>query len=142
MVRQTQEQLDVKLRPWVAIIDAKSPSIWDNEQIVSVYLKNWGDIPADQCDMKGIITANKIRKEEIFALRPQKGGIIMPKNEFEWRIYNDDLVPIPKTEADQFFVGFSIEYGYGHSKKGTCGFVAQYDLFAQAFTFDDYWNEY
>ncbi|MGB8933735.1 MAG: hypothetical protein WCC17_01355 [Candidatus Nitrosopolaris sp.] len=39
-VRQTQEQMDTKLRPWVGNVDGKSPYIWPNEQIVSVYLKN------------------------------------------------------------------------------------------------------
>lgn len=146
--RQTQEQMDAKLRPWVGNVDDKSPSIWTNEQIVSVYLTNWGDIPASPCDMKGIITANKIRKEDIFALEPTEGGLIMPKREYEWRIQNDDEVPIPMTEADQFFVGFLIEYGFGISKearrhgiskKGTFGFVARYELPSRDFIFDEYW---
>jgi hypothetical protein len=48
-----QEQMDVKLRPWVGNIDDKSPSIWDNGQIVSVYFKRFdrGDNPAIPFDM-------------------------------------------------------------------------------------------
>jgi hypothetical protein len=117
----------------------KSPSIWDNEKGVSVYLKNWGNIPARPCEMKGIITAYKITKEDIIALEPDEGGFILPKSDYEWRIDNDDQVPKPKTEAEQFFVGFLIEYGYGNNKKDVSGFVAEYDLLLDSFTFPEYW---
>jgi hypothetical protein len=114
---------------------------------VSVYLKSWGDIPASPCDIKGIITAYKITKENINALEPQEGGLIIPKSRYEWRIVNDDQVPMD----EHFFVGFLIDYGYGINKKdnskkdirkkGTFGFVAEYDPLKQRpFTFPEYWG--
>lgn len=149
-VRQTQEQMDARLRPWVGNIDGISPDVWDNKQGVSVYLKNWGDIPTSPCDMKGIITANKITKDDINALASKEGGIIMPKSRYEWRIYNEQQVPIPRTEAEQFFVGFWAECGYGIykkdinrkdiGKKGTFGFVAEYDPSSDSVTYPEYWG--
>jgi hypothetical protein len=129
---------DAKTMGW-KYRQTKSPSIWDNEKGVSVYLKNWGNIPARPCEMKGIITAYKITKEDIIALEPDEGGFILPKSDYEWRIDNDDQVPKPKTEAEQFFVGFLIEYGYGNNKKDVSGFVAEYDLLLDSFTFPEYW---
>ncbi|MGB6529457.1 MAG: hypothetical protein WBF33_15215 [Candidatus Nitrosopolaris sp.] len=65
----------------------------------------------------------------------------MPQSEQRWGITNDDEVPVPKTEADQFFVGFLMEYVYGINKKGACGFVAKYEPLApgRKFLFEDYW---
>jgi len=49
-------------------------------------------------------------------------------------------VPIPKTDAEQLFVGFMKEYEYGINKKGTFGFLAKYEpLTHMPFNFEEYW---
>ncbi|MFZ0511481.1 MAG: hypothetical protein WAM14_07740 [Candidatus Nitrosopolaris sp.] len=142
-VRQTQVQMDAKLRPWIGNVDAHSPWIWDrgDPPVISVYLKNYGDTVASSCDIRSIITAQEIGKKEIISLEPYQGDIILPQTEQELGIRNYDEVSLPKTEADQFFVGFLMEYVYGSNKKGACGFVAKYEPLASGkkFLFEDYW---
>jgi hypothetical protein len=142
-VRQTQVQIDAKLRPWIGNVDKYSPWVWDSDPpVISVYLKNYGDTVASSCDIRSIITAQKIGKKEITSLEPYQGDIILPQTEQELGIDNVNEVHLPKTEADQFFVGFLMEYVYGINKlKGTCGFVAKYEPLASGkkFLFEDYW---
>jgi hypothetical protein len=139
----TQKQMNATLRPWIGIVDEKSPwypdvntGWWD---VIRVYLKNYGDIPPISCNIRNIITADKIRRKDILALKPIEGHVIMPQSEQRWGITNDDEVPVPMTDADQFFVGFSMEYVYGNNKKGLCGFIGRYYPSINYTEYEDYW---
>jgi hypothetical protein len=87
----------------------------------------------------------KIEKEKILDQdnnNNNEGHIILPQTEQLWNIFNVDKVPMPKTDADQFFVGFSMEYEFGYKKKGTCGFIGKYSPSSDGATgtaFEEYW---
>lgn len=93
-VRQTQVQIDAKLRPWIGNVDKYSPWIWDRDPPVILVYLNYGYTVASSCDIRSIITAQKIGKKEITSLKPYLGHIILPQTEQELGINNVNVLPL------------------------------------------------
>jgi hypothetical protein len=54
--KQTQQQMDSRLRAWVGNVSSKQqPSLALEFGNVTIYLKNYGEIPASLCVTRGII---------------------------------------------------------------------------------------
>ncbi|MGA9150788.1 MAG: hypothetical protein WBZ36_09430 [Candidatus Nitrosopolaris sp.] len=75
--------MNATLRPWIGIVNEKTPwypnvnTGWWHD--IGVFLKNYGNIPPISCNIRDIITANRIRREDILALKPIEGQLIMPQ---------------------------------------------------------------
>lgn len=133
--RQTQQQMNSTLRPWLGVIDLKL----DASSVYAI-CKNFGSLPSTSCTIRKKHGPERISRDSLYAAESSDGGIIWPQDfekyhiPFDAKQFNDAIEAI-----SEFYLGILVQYTYANNKKAEHGVIYSYHAYSNTFKVIDTW---
>jgi hypothetical protein len=128
--RQTQFQMNVRLRPWIGVIDIKKD---DTALKIEFALKNYGSVPGKIVNVRKIFSMYKIGQKKLRSSGQPESTKLM--------IFPDSIrtyvIPMPEQAPKFEYIGILLDYEYGEKNQGEYGLIAKYTTHNNTFQFDE-----